>query len=156
MKRVAAEERIAVAAELRRLLASDDADGKRLWTQASLGSACKVSQETLRQAMKPDGVTPKVLRGLVALVGCSVAQLVAAHAGQIERARYAEPNTLESAARDMAIEILIRRNWSLRQSRHAVEAARTFTEGEPGAPNPMRWAKLGEAILLADDQTKGS
>jgi hypothetical protein len=160
-KRVPEEERIAVAQELKQLLSTESGrEGepetfRRLWTQASLGKACGVSQETLRRALEPSGVTPAVCAGLLKLKECSMDELLERHRGYLDHLRRINPKRqaiLQNATKDRAIEILVRANWPLTQSQKAVSAASMYTIGEEDEPSAERWAKLGAGILAADER----
>lgn len=78
-KQLPEDECVAVSAEIRELLELRDSKGRRLWTQASLGAACGVSQEAIRKACIPAGVWPTVRDGILKVTEQSAAALIGKH-----------------------------------------------------------------------------
>jgi hypothetical protein len=164
-KKVPEEERIAIAAQVRELLSTEEeidarpGSFRRVWTQASLGLACGVAQETLRRSIEPTGVTPAVRAGILKISRLSIDELMKRHSGYIEHLARLDPKRramIANATKDRAIEILVRQNRSLRQAERAVSAASFYTLGEAGEPSAERWALLGEGLIAADEATKAS
>ena len=72
-KSVPIEERFVIASYIRDLLALRDATGRKVWTQQSLGVALNgLSQESIRRALDPTGVTPAVRDGVLKHTGLSM------------------------------------------------------------------------------------
>jgi len=95
-KQLPEDECMAVSAEIRELLNLRDNKGRRVWTQATLGAACGVSQEAIRKACIPSGVWPTVREGILKVTEQSPAALVAKHGRLVTG--WPEPPTAVSAA----------------------------------------------------------
>ncbi|HET9955908.1 MAG TPA: hypothetical protein VFQ61_15465 [Polyangiaceae bacterium] len=73
-------ERVAIAAEIRELLALRDQFGRRYWTQASLGEACGgLSQQVIYLAQQPNRVGPAVRDALLQVLKVPMSQLLEKH-----------------------------------------------------------------------------
>lgn len=71
-KQVPEEVRIAIAQKISELLDERRPDGKKVITQAALGTKLRVSQEAARRAREPDGVTPAIVDGMAKAFSFSV------------------------------------------------------------------------------------
>lgn len=156
-KKVPEDERIVIAERVRSLLATETPTGAQKWTQSSLGKACGVSQETIRRALEPAGVTPAVRAGILGVTGKSMEELLDFNKYYLEHLKSADPSKrhhLHLEARDRAVEILVRQNRSLGKATRAVEAAATFKAGEE--PDAKEWAELGDALIRTEEALMAS
>lgn len=163
-KRVPWDLRVAVSAEVRRLLSMRDAkSGEWSYTQESLGEAMGISQEAVRKAQHPDGVIPRVKDGVLRLTEMSVEELLEYHRPLIEQARQELPAPKRYAAsaarqaadlwpevKELAIEELIElHGLPYREAKAAVLGVAGWDWGEQG-PSPRRWAAIALAAREAD------
>jgi transcriptional regulator with XRE-family HTH domain len=152
-RKVPEDERIIISHRIRNLLFDRDESGKRKWTQASLGAAFGVSQQTILRSMQnADGVTAAVRDGLLKLLGKTGDELISQHSYILDDLRRADPSRrqrLRSEAHDRAVEILVRNDRELEQASDAVGAVQSYKWRE-GEPNPEHWARLAEALIITD------
>lgn len=162
-KKVPADERAAVAAEIQELLGLRDEYGRRLWSQARLGEALGgLSQETIRRAMTETGVTAAVRDGLLRHLKTTMPALVAKH-GAKPSARVVVP-TARYDSREAAIATHVR------YAEHSETAIRTAADAvgvalHAGDDPGERWwyeqidaelkrkrPRLGVRVITEDDE----
>lgn len=91
-RKVPLHHRIAVAREIQELLDERLPEGtKRRWTQTSLGDRLSLSQETIRRALNPNGVTEAVAEGIRELLGISLDEMAARRGVEVEYAGNGDP-----------------------------------------------------------------
>jgi hypothetical protein len=161
-KRVSLDLRVAISRQIRELLSSTDGEtGERLYTQQSLGAKFGVSQETIRRAQEPDGVTPAIRDAVLQLPGNSVERLLERYKHDIDSAhpdrltRFAA-NAARGAAdlwpdiKDLAIaQLTDEHDVPYRQAKAAIQALAGWDWG-PAGPTAERWAALALAARQAD------
>jgi hypothetical protein len=156
-KQVDEPTRIAIAKQIRDLLDSRDALGKKRFTQASLGTLLNVSQEAARRAREPDGVTPAIVKGMLAHFG-SIDQGRAAWDAEYHRMtaeirlRKGLFSDDDAGRQDEATAELIRMGVGLREAQDAIRAVKEFKHDEP--LDPKDWATIAKSFVIAVQKHK--
>jgi hypothetical protein len=79
-KQLSYAERASIAAEINQLLEVRDSQGKKKYSQGSLGKALGgLSQETVRRSKDPSNVGPAVKEGLLRLLGTTIEEVMIKH-----------------------------------------------------------------------------
>lgn len=135
-KQVPEPERTAISQEIRRLLSERDDDGKRVWSQESLGAAAGgLSQESIRRALKPSGVGPAVRDGILKVLGVTMDGLL----GQAS-----EPP--HKRVRTVRVTKIVRRPDP--RYNHREEAMRILVDGGEGTEAEVRAAADAAGVAL--------
>lgn len=129
------EECEAVSSAVRQMLAETDASGRRVWSQARLGSLFNVSQEAVRRAMDPNGVGPAVRDGVFSAIGASSHEELTRLLRMPKRASTHQPREEWQEA----VAALVDDGWELRRAKEVVGSI-LLDEHEPTALRLYRLA----------------